>query len=70
MNRLEKESLQWPCRQYDDPGTPVFYIRRLLQGVRVSLFQLSIYYQLKYRIEIILSFLQQAGFYTSSTRGL
>jgi predicted molibdopterin-dependent oxidoreductase YjgC len=32
FQRLEKESLQWPCRQYIDPGTAILHTRSFTRG--------------------------------------
>ena len=32
FNRLEKGSLQWPCRQYIDPGTPILHTKAFTRG--------------------------------------
>ena len=30
--RLEKESLQWPCRSLTDPGTPIMHVGSFARG--------------------------------------
>lgn len=31
--RLEHETLQWPCRSDDDPGTPILHVNQFLRGM-------------------------------------
>lgn len=48
--RLEKESLQWPCRSLTDPGTPIMHVGSFARGkVYLKQFRISKHknYQMK-----------------------